>query len=264
MGSTRFARFTAVAALTVAAASSCGGRTRSQRETATLTPHYLSATQHEVAAQEHDRAATERERALAGRDRTQEAARSPAHCFDQPIEIPGPDLGGEPVRVLRPCWTGELRPAGALEREAMEHRREAARHRAIAGTLRRVERESCAGLGQADTSHSPFFHRDDIAAVDRIMVEGELRGARVLFRKVAGLDAPWMRRAIFCHQARAAAMGYAPDFMSYCPLMIAPTFVSVEETARGIEVSIRARRDVEAAAIYGRARDLLEPTVSAR
>jgi len=82
-------------------------------------------------------------------------------------------------------------------------------------------------------------------------------GARVLFRRVRGLDAGWMRRAVACHQARAAALGYPPRVMSYCPLMVAPTTATVEVSGDLIAVTITARRDEDAAAVLGRARALL-------
>jgi len=93
--------------------------------------------------------------------------------------------------------------------------------------------------------------------VDEVRTGGELHGARVLFKKVPGLEVGWMRRAISCHQARAAAMGYSPTFMSYCPLMIAPTSVTVEDLGGLIAVTIAARRDWEIAAVVGRATDLV-------
>ena len=81
-------------------------------------------------------------------------------------------------------------------------------------------------------------------------------GARVLFAKVPGLEVGWLRRAISCHQARAAAMGYDPKVMSYCPLMVAPTSTTVEDMGGTIAVTIVARRDWEIAAVVGRARSL--------
>ena len=68
-----------------------------------------------------------------------------------------------------------------------------------------------------------------------------------------------MRRAIACHQARAAAMGFSEKMMSYCPLMIAPTTVTVEDRGRFIAVTIIARRGWEIAAVVGRAKDLVAP-----
>lgn len=90
-------------------------------------------------------------------------------------------------------------------------------------------------------------------------VDGELHGARVVFGRVPGLDARWLRRAISCHQARAAAAGYSAKVMSYCPLMVAPTTVTVEDRGGAIAVTIIARRDWEIAAVVGRAKSLIVP-----
>jgi hypothetical protein len=147
-------------------------------------------------------------------------------------------------------------PLGAQRRAAIEHRREADRHRTIAASLRRAERESCTGLGEDERSHSPFFHREDILRVEPVLSGGALRGARVSFRRVPGLSAAWMRQALACHQSRAAALGYPATVMAYCPLMLAPTSVTVEETATALVVTLRADRDEQAAAIHARARAL--------
>jgi hypothetical protein len=161
------------------------------------------------------------------------------------------------LRVLRPCWTSEQRPSRHQLDEARTDREEAARHRSVAASMLRAEREACAGLGDDEMSHSPFFHKEDILRVDEVRVDGELHGARVLFQKVPGLDAPWLRRAIACHQARAAAMGYDPQVMSYCPLMVAPTTITVEAMGGITAVTIVARRDWEIAAVVGRAQALV-------
>jgi hypothetical protein len=52
-------------------------------------------------------------------------------------------------------------------------------------------------------------------------------------------------------------MGYPAKVMSYCPLMIAPTSVTVEEFGGTIAVTIVARRDWEIAAVVGRAKSLV-------
>jgi len=225
--------------------ASCGSRQQQ--------PERLSVAQHEAEAVRHQGVAAEHER-LYAQSRQAEGG-GPIQCYDQ--RTLDPASGGEPLRVMRPCWTREQKPSRHhLDKARAEHE-EAARHLAVAGSMRRAEREACAGLGDDDMSHSPFFHRDDIVRVDEVRTGGELHGARVLFKKVPGLEVGWMRRAISCHQARAAAMGYSPTFMSYCPLMIAPTSVTVEDLGGLIAVTIAARRDWEIAAVVGRATDLV-------
>jgi hypothetical protein len=240
-----------VIAAAAAASAACGSQAKE-----TMPPRHLSATEHDTEAKRHDREATEHDRA-SGRSRG-EAARGGGGeygCYDQ--QIPDPELGGERVAVLRPCWTSEIRPTSDSQRAPADHRREARRHREIAASLRRAEREACAGMGENETSHSPFFHREDITQVEPVRAHGRVAGALVLFRRVRGLDVDWMRRSIACHQARAAALGYPPRVMSYCPLMIAPTTAQVDLRGDQIAVTITAKRDEDAAAVLGRARALV-------
>jgi hypothetical protein len=231
--------------VTALLAASCGGQQqRPERR--------LSVAQHEAEAVRHEREAAQHERLYA---QSRQAEGKPIQCYDQ--RTPDPASGGEPLRVLRPCWTAQQRPSRHHLDEAQAEHQEASRHLSVAASMRRAEREACQGLGDDEMSHSPFFRRADIVRADEVRVGGELHGVRVLFRKVPGLEVAWMRRAIFCHQARAAAMGYAPTVMSYCPLMIAPTSVNVEDRGGSIAVTIVARRDWEIAAVVGRAMSLV-------
>ncbi|HEU5060817.1 MAG TPA: hypothetical protein VFU21_30010 [Kofleriaceae bacterium] len=228
----------------VVLAGACGG-TQQQ-------PERLSVGENLAEAERHDREATRHERDYA---RIRQAEGGRIQCYDQ--RTADPSSGGEPVRVLRPCWTREEPPSRHHLDEARAQREEAARHRAVAASLLRAERSACKGLGEDEMSHSPFYHREDILRVDEVRVDGELHGARVLFAKVPGLNAGWLRRAIACHQARAAAMGYPTREMSYCPLMAAPTSATVEEYGGTIAVTVIARRDWEIAALVGRAKALV-------
>lgn len=224
---------------------SCGGGTAAQ-------PERLSVAQHEAEAQRHEQEAREHERLYA---QSRQAEGNPIQCYDQ--RTPDPSTGGEPMRVLRPCWTSEQRPSRHQLDEARKDHQEAARHLSVAASMLRTERAACEGLGDEEISHGPFFHRDDILRVEEVRLDGELHGARVLFSKVPGLDAPWLRRAIACHQARAASMGYDPKQMSYCPLMVAPTTTTVEDMGGVVAVTIVARRGWEIAAVVGRAKALI-------
>lgn len=215
-------------------------------------PERLSVGQNLAEAERHDRDAAAHEQAFA---RVRQAESRPVQCHDQ--RLPDPNSGGEPVRVLRPCWTREEPPSRHHLDEARVQRKEAARHRAVAASMLRAEREACRGLGEDEMSHSPFFHREDILRVEEVRVDGELHGVRVLFARVPGLDAGWLRRAVVCHQARAAAMGYPAKEMSYCPLMVAPTSATIEDLGATVAVTLIARRDWEIAAVVGRAKALL-------
>jgi hypothetical protein len=217
-------------------------------------PERLSVADNLAEASRHEREAAEHERLYA---QSRRAEGNPNFCYDQ--RTPFPPTDGEPARVLRPCWTREQRPSREQLEEAAADRREAARHRAVATSMLGAEREACSGLGEDEMSHSPFFHREDILRVEQVRVDGELHGARVVFGRVRGLGVGWLRRAIACHQARAAAMGYPQKEMRYCPLMAAPTTVTVEDLGETIAVTIIARRDWEIAAVVGRAESLLAP-----
>ena len=223
-----------------------------ERHTAEHQP--LSAKQHEAEASQHERAAQAAARSYTPPEETSTELR----CFDQSL-APDPTSGAEPMRIIKPCWASE-RGAGAdkLE-EAQSQRRAAADHRARARELVDAEREACRGLGEDEISHSPFFHRADIAKVTETRSDGQLVGAKTYFRKVPGLTERWMSRAVRCHQARAAVMGYNPRVMSYCPLMLEGIAASVEEDGEFIVVGLRASSEEMAAAAVGRLHDLVDP-----
>lgn len=243
----------AIGVAAAAAAAACGSSAPKQDS---MPPQHLSASQHHAEAVRHDREASAEESAFRDRRRLEASGASPSiECFDQ--QVPDPQSGGERLQVLRPCWTMETRPTSDQRRDAAQHRRLAAQHRAMAAALWRTETEACAGLGEDEMSHSPFFHRDDILRVEPLRTGARVSGARVSFRKVPGLDAAWMRKAVACHQARAAAMGYPPGEMSYCPLMAGPTRAVVDERGETITVTITASSDTDAAVVLGRAQDLI-------
>jgi hypothetical protein len=225
-------------------ATACGGD-QQRPERLSASANLAEASRHEGEAAEHERLYRQNRRAEG----------NPIQCYDQQTSQAPRD--GEPVRLPRPCWTREQRPSRQQLDEALADRKEAARHRAVAASMLRAERASCQGLGDDEMSHSPFLHREDIIRVQELAIDGELHGARVVFGRVPGLDAGWLRRAISCHQARAAAMGYPAKVMSYCPLMVAPTTVTVEDLGGTIAVTIIARRDWEIEAVVDRARALV-------
>lgn len=212
----------------------------------------LSVAEHEAEAQRHDRVAAE-EQAI---DDNPEATRDqsqPMRCYDRPL-APNPTSGTETLSIMRPCWTASR--GGDHAHRAAVHRKAARDHRQKAAELLGAERRSCAGLGEDEIAHSPFFHREDIVSVVAYREGAELRGAIVGFRKVPGLDAAWLRSAIACHQARAAVMGYSRTYMKYCPLMVGTMSVTVREVTGGYEVTMGSDDRTVAAAILGRAEDL--------
>jgi hypothetical protein len=224
---------------------SCGGSSRP--------PERLSVKEHLDEAARHDSVAEQHQNSYDGSRR---AEGGPIECYDQPL-APAPRSGAEEIRIVKPCWTREHSPSEFHREIAAKNRREAAEHRAAAAALVAAEREACEGIGESELSHSPFSHVEDIAAVEAYREDGALRGARIAFRQVPGLSATWLSRALYCHQTRAAVMGFSPTFMPDCPAMLPEVGVSVEATGGSIVVTLRSDRDDIAALIWGRAGDLV-------
>ncbi len=214
----------------------------------------LSVAEHQQEADRHEHEAEQQESLY--RPEAANPNAQPLQCFDQPL-AGVPTDGTEAIPLMRPCWTVNNNPTAHHKQAAEAHLRAAAEHRAQAAELLGAEKQSCRGMGEQEISHSPFYHREDILSVKPYREGRTLRGAVVVFRRVPGLTADWMRRAIACHQARAAVMGYSTTFMSYCPLMLQGVAASVDNTPAGIMVTLRSKNDVTAAAVLGRAEDLV-------
>jgi hypothetical protein len=220
----------------------------------TLPAKNMSATEHEQAAMRNERDAEAHEAEATRREELHPLVDQ--RCFDESVPSVS-ESGGEPMRVLRPCWTSLSNPATRERDEAERHREVAATHRKVAKQLRATENEQCAGLGEAERSRSPFAQRGDIVSVAEHRERGVLRGATIAFRRVPGLSAQWMRVALQCHAARAAVLGYPDKFMAYCPTTLPDVAISVTETDDTVVVTVRSDRDEIAGAILGRAQDLL-------
>ncbi|HWM87406.1 MAG TPA: hypothetical protein VNO33_16250 [Kofleriaceae bacterium] len=245
------ARNLTMALATAAALTACGAGESKE----TMPPRHLSANEHQREALRHDREARLGDGARKATAEGSAGAGQDYGCYDK--AVPDPETGGERMPVLRPCWTAGTSGDSDEERSAADHRRLASRHRTMAAALWRAEQKACAGLPESEISQSPFIHREDVVRVEPLRAGQRAAGARVVFRAVRGLDATWMRRSVACHQARAAALGYPPQVMSYCPLMAAPTTASVEQRGGEITVTIRTERDEDGAAVLSRARALL-------
>ena len=214
----------------------------------------LSAQEHLDEAKRHEREAEAEDQRFHSEPETRTG--QPVECFDRPL-AGVPHSGGEALRIMRPCWTRHTHSTHEHTAHAEEHLRAAAEHRAKAANLVAAERRACTGLGEEEISHSPFFHREDIAKVEAILEKGTVRGARVTFKPVVGLTLDWLQRAVGCHLARTAVMGFSHRYMAYCPLMLESVTSEVEEAPDGLVVLIRAKRDDIAAAVLGRAQDLI-------
>jgi hypothetical protein len=135
-------------------------------------------------------------------------------------------------------------------------RRDARKHRAIAASLIETARVACSVLPDDQRDHTPSWHRDDIISVEPVRDDGPVRGARLTFRRVPGLTAEFLKHAYACARAQAAALGYDPTFLGYCPATVDGVRVEVDETPAGFVVTIIAERWDVAAVVYGRALDL--------
>ncbi len=231
--------------------SACGGDS-GQR----VPPRTYGVTDHLVEAEEHDEEARRHE-AKADEAEARGASRTPQACGDTVLADQS-TAGGERLGI-QPCWTAE---SAAVERHraaAERLRKHAAEHRAWARYLLEAEQASCRGLDPAEIDHSPFAHHEDIAAVTAELDSDRLRGARIRFAAVPGLTADWMRGAVACHQARAAALGYDPQYLADDPTTVAGAAVEVLEHDGALVVVVRAPEDAAALVIYARAEALLAP-----
>lgn len=243
----------ALVAITVAggacATSGGGGGPRASQDGQGVSYHLAQSEQ-------HARAADAQERELRGAPETASGQR--LQCADDPLAGVS-TTGTERYQVMRPCWTSVVNPTEAERRAAERHRDEAARHRLRAEQLVAAEAAACAGLGKAEVSQSPLTHAKDIVAVTEVREGARLLGVRVVLRRVSGLTPDWLRRSLACHQARAAALGHPPRFMADCPMTLPGVTAEVRDERDGLAVILTAEREEIAAAILGRALDLLEP-----
>jgi hypothetical protein len=205
----------------------------------------MSAEEHEQHAKAHDAEAQVSNQQV----EPQSSASNDVQCVD----VGGPlDSGGERMPVMKPCWTRAEQNASYL-RSAEAHRKAADDHRHWAKELVELEQTACKDLGEIERTTSPFVRSPDILSVEEYKEDGNLMGARVTFRKVKGLSKAWLTTSIGCHQARAAKLGYAREFMPHCPLTLKHTGTSVEEKGDTVIVILRSKDPVIAAELYGRA-----------
>lgn len=165
-----------------------------------------------------------------------------------------------------PCtdWRSTTNPTEHHLDDAKRYRDVAARHRAASKILVEAEQRFCSGIPEADRDLSPFYHREDIVAVQglkarpvagygypsagNIVVEIQqiekevvgpagLRGARVTFRALPGMTGEWLQRVVDCHLARNAVVGKDPA-MSFCPLAVPRATASVTSLGSGFAVDI--------------------------
>ncbi|HET9624521.1 MAG TPA: hypothetical protein VFP84_24280 [Kofleriaceae bacterium] len=171
--------------------------------------------------------------------------------------------GGKPLTWATPCWdTGEEKIAHeeymtqlAAERaEADQSRSDQADNRLVAD-----EQRACAGLSQHEIEHSVFSHRREIAEVIPHREGDTLRGVRIVWKKVPGLTASWMRQSIACHRAQFERLGEPSIYFPKDPTLVAKANVTVEEHAGHLEVLVETSDAPASQLALDRANELIHP-----
>lgn len=235
-------------------------------------PHEKSAVEHQAAAREE---AAESDKHTARYDpRFISVQKRCDPGLGQPPGYPlvrNVPLAPYPTYPLtRVCWNEQVNPTEAHPKQAEEHRKIAAQHRAASESLRTVEARACVGLTDDDRDLSPFSHRSDIQSVspfrekasspDDSSSQGRRPSGRndCVFRAVSGLTAQFLQRTIDCHLARNAAIGHeaARAEMAYCPLTERGARASVRPLSNSFAVDVQATDAAAAERIWHRAQAL--------
>jgi len=204
---------------------SCGGKQKVEDRPRGYAELMTDAERHERKAEHHDQVAGE-----LPTGKPENFACGDTVLSDQST------TGTERVTTWTPCWD-PAEEAVESHRDAAARERKTARvERAQAVALARAELGSCRGIPPRELSHTPLSHRRSIAEVIPHRVSGEVRGVHIVFKRVPGLDARWMERAIECHRARAAVLGRSgsPD-----PTLIPEAQVTVSEDGGRVTVFVR-------------------------
>jgi hypothetical protein len=179
-------------------------------------------------------------------------------------------------------WQSEENPTDQHRQDAERHKQLAEKHRAASKALVEAEQRFCSGIPEADRDLSPFYHREDITAVQgvaappsgygyfggaanrvveiqqiekEVLGPGGLQGARITFRAVQGMTPEWLQRVVDCHLARNAVIGDDPS-MSFCPLAVPHATANVVSTGRGFAVDVTSDNEKSVAEIIKRVRAL--------
>lgn len=214
----------------------------------------MSAGDHLAEAERHDNEARALEESAASIE--SRGTPTPATCGDVAMtELT--TSGTERLRILPPCWSGEVATIRRAQQHAAKLRADARRHRIQARELVLTQQRWCASLPEAELDHSPFDHREDLRGVSAELDGDRVRGARIRFKPVPGLSAEWLRQTLACHQALAAAEGYDTGHLGSCPSAVEHAHTTVVETPAGLEVVVRSDDPGAALIIYARAEALL-------
>lgn len=158
-------------------------------------------------------------------------------------------------------WTSFRNPTKKQFDKARKHRELAEKHRAASAALRDAEARACAGVPDEERDVSPFFHREDIVAVETLPAERRggdvVTGARVVFRQLPGMTADWLQRVVDCHLARNAAVGAEHEHLSCCPLGVPGVTALVRVVPTGLAVEIRPNNEAGSRAVRQRTEELM-------
>lgn len=181
-------------------------------------------------------------------------------------------------------WRSQENPTDQHRKQAEEHKKLAEKHRAASKALVESEQRFCSGIPEADRDLSPFYHREDIGAVQGLKAptqnygylgggnsaveiqkaekETGIQGARVTFRAVPGMTGEWLQRVVDCHLARNAVVGGAD--MPFCPLAVPHATATVMSTGTGFAVDVTSNNADSVREIIKRASTLVPsgPTAS--
>ncbi len=213
-------------------------------------PHDMSAAQHDREAGAHAGMAKAHAKEY---DPNASVQIQPTRCNTIPLD-----------RGVGACWTSIQNPTETHLRQADEHSRHAADHRAASAALREAEARACVGISPEDRDMSPFERVEDIAIVEPLRERtGNYKaprvrttGAVVTFRALPGMTAEWLQRTIDCHLARNAALGHVAPEMPSCPLVPNGVEAQVSSTGNGFAVTIRSDDSKTADEILSRAQRL--------
>jgi hypothetical protein len=158
-----------------------------------------------------------------------------------------------------PCWNPVEERAQRQRLAAERLQRRARDERHAAASLVEAEQAACRGISPAESEHSPFAHRQEIADVIPHRERGEVRGVRIVFKPVVGLSPAWMDQAIACHRARFERLGEPPGYMADDPTLVAGAVATVSLHRGHVEVLVETRNDVAAHVALARGQDLVRP-----
>jgi hypothetical protein len=156
-----------------------------------------------------------------------------------------------------------VNPTGEHRQYAAKLRAAATDHRAAARTLREAEARACSGTTGGHADLAPFFKLEEVERVTPLYVSngryGALRGASITLKNADGVTAESVQRALYCHLAANAALGFEAPEMGHCPLATRGVRANAREQDGRVVVDVASASSAAVAeAVLARA-ELLEP-----